>query len=112
MATVFIFHAIHCPQRRLAEIPLGVSVMDHGLWPWGNAKPRREYAAFLFSTPFRGETKPRPMAVAVYSTSTLFIPEIAFESIIRVVRLCEHVLPEDFHFRGRAFGGRSFTDAH
>jgi KDO2-lipid IV(A) lauroyltransferase len=44
--------------------------MDHGLWPWGNGKRRRDGAAFLCSTPFRGETKPRPVAVVVHCPQT------------------------------------------
>jgi hypothetical protein len=42
---------IHCLHRKLAENPSGVSGEDHGLWPWGNAKRRRDDAAFLYSTP-------------------------------------------------------------
>jgi len=34
-----------------------LSVMDHGLWPWGNAKPRREYAAFSLFHPIQGWNK-------------------------------------------------------
>jgi hypothetical protein len=45
--------SIHCPRKRLAEIPLGVSGVDHGLRPWGNAK-RRRLTRLFFIPPLSG----------------------------------------------------------